>query len=126
MSTTTLRPKQLLSDFMPGLRDQVEVGAAGLGTTIINTTVGMSDYTDAQLMAAKSNIETGQKAPVVILHSLRVEPSFVHAAPRLTSLQALIQVVTADTSAVYLRATAPHTGGANGGLGVAARIVVVR
>lgn len=126
MAQTTLRPKQLLRDFMPGLGDQTELGAADLGSTIINVTVGMSDYTDAQLVAAKSNIESGQDAPVVILHSLAVEPSFVAAQPRLTSVRAVIQVVTANQSAVFLRAYSPFTGGAAGGLGVAARVVVVR
>jgi len=126
MAQTELRPKQLLRDFMPGLGDQTEVGAADLGSTIINVTVGMSDYTMAQLMAAKSNRETGQDAPVVILHSLAVEPSFVVAYPRLTSLKAIISVVTANNSAVFLRAFPPHTEGAAGGLGVSARVVVVR
>ena len=126
MSNTALRPKQLLSDFMPGLEDQVEVGAAGLGTTIVNLTVGMSAYTDAQLIAAKSNIESGQIAPVVVLHSLRVEPSFVLAQPRNTSAQVHINVVTANTSAVFLRAYSTQTAGAGLELGVSARIIAVR
>jgi hypothetical protein len=120
----------LTQDFIPGLGDQHEVGAGGLGTTIINVTVGMSTYTAAQLIAAKSNAESGQDSPVVILHSLKVAPSFVIAQSRSSSLKATIDVVTANASAVYLRAyPSGVTSGvwaAEHGLGVAARIVVVR
>ena len=128
-AVSPLRPKMLTQDFIPGLGDQHEVGAGGLGTTIINVTVGMSNYAAADLIAAKSNAESGQNAPVVILHSLKVAPSFVIAQSRSSSLKATIDVVTANASAVYLRAYPSATTGvwaAEHGLGVAARIVVVR
>lgn len=119
-------PKQLSSDFIPGLGSQHEVGASGLGVSVVDCTIAVNtSQTDAQIIASPSNIQ-GIAGPVV--HGLRTAPALV--IPMLKNLadglglhyNVGLSFITADNSASYIRAQA-FTGVLRG---VSIRVVHVR
>jgi hypothetical protein len=117
-------PKDLTQNFFPGLADQHVIGAAGLGVTVVDTTVQAgTSMTDAQLVLAPPN--TSGISYGAFVHSLGTPPSFAFAmlgrSSGALSHGITFEYVTADTSAVYMRAQAMTGGGA-----AAVRVVVVR
>lgn len=123
-------PKELTQNFFPGLGDQHVVGAAGLGVSVVNTTVEAGTVkTNAQIVAAPPNTSAGNISYGPFVHSLGTPPSFAFAQSMATdnTLGQLLSVsyVTADNSAVYFSIRHNST---VGGISVPAtvRIVAVR
>jgi hypothetical protein len=125
-------PKDLASKYIPGLGDQFEVGLAGVGISVVDCTLAANTaQTNAQFVASAPNTAAlAAGGPVV--HSLGATPSAViinqlGAAPASgvwvdTVISINFQFITADHSAVYVRAKS-WTGGPSG---VAVRVIAVR
>lgn len=104
--------KQLLDQFFPGLgaSQQAYVGLANVGITVVNCTLALNTArTDAQVIASPPN--TGVAAACgPIVHSLGIAPTISFLIERgvaaaNTSVYGLqYQFITADNSAVYVRA----------------------
>lgn len=120
-------PKILASRFFPGMGEQYEVGLANVGVHVVTDTLAVNTArTDAQVIASAPNTGAG-KAFGPIVHSLGVAPSAVIPMEMDTQdntvLSVNYQFITADNSAVYLRAQT-WTGASL--VGAATRIIVIR
>ena len=121
-------PKQKTKDYFPGLEDQHETGLSGVGYSVVTATLMCNSVqTDAQLIAAPPNSGIGA-AFGPIIHSLGTAPGAVIPLMNANPSQGLgfainMQFVTADNSAVYLRAYS-WTGTAPAGISV--RVIAVR
>jgi len=119
---------QLTEDFFPGLGDQHVVGTSGLGVSIVTATLTCNTLmTDAQLIAGSPNTDGVSKAFGPVVHSLRSAPTLVIAQlagvnPPLAAGCIGLQVMTANNSAVFVRAVSYSSTP----LGVAVRIIAVR
>lgn len=113
--------KQLIDEFFPGFsNDQIVVGLTNVGICVVNCTLSVNTaQTDAQIIAAPPNTAAAGAPCGSIVHSFGVAPSLViiqqkACAPTQTSLYTLDWMyVTADNSAVYVRAQS-WTGGPKG------------
>jgi len=121
-------PKILANRFFPGMADQYEVGLTNVGFHAIDVTLAANtSRTDAQVIASAPNTGAGAAfGPVV--HSLGTAPSLVipifkDQPSGDVGWAVNYQFITADNSAVYLRAKS-WTGAAP--VGVSTRIYVVR
>lgn len=123
--TVNVTPKQLTDHFFPGLGEQHVIGAAGVGIQAVDTTIASNTVkTDAQLIAAPNNNAGLSYGPV--LHSLGIAPSIAFAMLKGDvggpNHSVTLAYITADNSAVYIRARSQT--GATGN--VAVRVVVIR
>jgi len=103
-------PKDLTQNYFPGLGDQHVIGMSGLGYSVVTATLTVNtSQTDAQVIASPPNTSAGA-ATGPIVHSLGTPPSAVipmmATSPGAGGLGWSIQMqyITADNSAVYLRA----------------------
>lgn len=124
-------PRQLASKFIPNLGDLYEVGLAGVGVSVVDTTLGANTaMTDAQLIASPPNTRVGLQAFGPIVHSLGIAPTAVFIQTRIVGgdLTGLVHAVeyalmTMDASAVYFRA---RTWTGSEPLGISVRATVIR
>lgn len=122
-SPTKLRPKLTADVELPGLGDQYEVALANVGYSLITATLGLSILTDVQLVALPPN-GSAIGATNVVQHSLGTTPAF-YMAQALGSVRANFMPVTADNSAVYIRAFESQSSGTLL-MGVGAHVLVIR
>lgn len=121
-------PKDLTEKYMPGLGDQHVVGMSGLGYSSVSATlVANTSQTDAQVIASPPNTGVGGATGPVV-HSLGTPPTAVIPILDKNPSQGLgyglqMQYITADNSAVYLRAFS-WTGAVPRGVSV--RVIAVR
>jgi len=123
-------PRQLASKFIPNLGDAFEVGLAGVGVSVVDTTLAANTaMTDAQLIAGPPNTRTDLQAFGPVVHSLGIAPTVVLVQPRIVggditglALTTGYAFMTADASAGYFRARS-FTGT---GPGVSVRMIFVR
>lgn len=100
-------PKHKTKKFFPGLVDQHVVTLEGVGVSAVQATVAANtDATDAQIIASASwpTINAAQAIP----HSLGIAPTAVLAMKQGGADDSIggvsFHIVTADSSAVYIRA----------------------
>ena len=113
-------PKDLTKKFLPGLGDQHVVGLDGLGYSRTDFTLVLStSQTDAEVIASPPNTSS-VVATGVMVHSLGQPPTavipMIMADPGKVAYGMNVQYITADNSAVYLRAYTWT--GAQGGVSV--------
>lgn len=113
-------PLQPSSKFIPNLGTLHQVEAAGVGISIVRTTIGANtSLTDAQLIAAPPNTGVVNAAGPIV-HSLGKPPAFAFLIPAgSASVQVGFAFMTADNSALYFRASS-FTGASPAGVGVIA------
>jgi len=121
-------PKQLTSQFFPGMGEQHVVGLQNVGISVVTATLAVNTTrTDAQLIASPPNTDTAAMACGPVVHSLGTPPMAAwvlpYSLPVGLGFGITYQYVTADNSAVYFRA-ATWTGAAPVGQGV--RVYAVR
>jgi hypothetical protein len=124
--------KQLINEFFPGFaNDQILVGMANVGICKVNATlVCNTAQTHAQIIAAPPNTQTGPAVPCgPIVHSFGTAPSFTfvterHVEAAETSMYGVaFAFITANNSAVFLKATTYTT---NHAKGVAVTLYAIR
>jgi hypothetical protein len=129
------KPKKLIDEFFPGFESgQMEVGLANLGISVVTATLACNTArTAAEIIASPPNTGTGVRACGPIVHSLGAAPTLVLAQLNYNAVYAAVatefgwgvsfQYVTADNSAVYIRA-ATWTG--TNPVGVPVKVFAVR
>jgi hypothetical protein len=124
--------KDLAHKYFPAMGDQYVVGLQNVGVSVVTATIAANtSRTDAQIIASPPNTSAA-KACGPIVHSLGTPPTLVipqlykpvaGAATYMGGFSVEFEYITADNSAVYLRA-ASWTGAAP--VGQAVRVVIIR
>lgn len=114
-------PKQLTHKFFPELGSQHEVGLVNVGYSAVDFTLtGETTMTAAEIILSAPNTGALEAiATQVVVHSLGTPPSAVITQLRWSG-HAVVGYITADNSAVYIKASHCTP------LGVAARIIAIR
>jgi len=131
----TSKVKQLIDEFFPGFANgQIVVGLANVGVCAVNMTLSVnSAQTNAQIIAAPPNTAAAGAPTGVCVHSFGTAPTLTivqerGAYPGTATMYGLIySIVTADNSAIYMRAVT-HTNAlaANNGVGMAVTVTAIR